>query len=434
MSKSTITNIISRCSDYAHRKLFGSRAGKRTDVFAKNISLSFSGGMITFVILFIVSIIAARVLGPEEYGRYAVVFSIAQILSLFFVLELDVSALYFLSRKSSKRREFTASISIMFFINIVIFIFLAVSIYQLFMPINISGTVFVGAIILALSFALKRMTDAFLRIEKKFKMQAVFKIAEAITVVSVLLVLFFLVEHRDYFSYILALVLGGGVFIVLGGSVVRGALAVQGATVKSVNTVFGYNVFGIIGATVNGIIKNMDKIIVVALLGVSVGGVYAVYFTASVTIGARITQLFVNVFFPTVRSSKTNVSSVFKKINIVVLKTFVPAVIVASGGVAFIIFLYGSQYQFVWLWVLLAGGYIVVHFFASLYGWLLSSMSRDGYKKHNISFVYGAIVYYGFLGVIFASGFFGITALLVALIIFRAVGGFVSFRALQKIL
>ncbi len=423
---------IKKCVNKTHHLVFGYDAGVRTVTFTKNVSLSFSGGIIAFAILFAASVVAARVLGPEEYGKYAVVFSIAQMLSLFFVLELDVSALYFLSKKDAKNKDIISSINVMFFINIAVFTFFGISLFQLFAPSDMSSTAFVGAIVMALIFALKRMVDAYLRVENRFKMQAIFKIVEAITVVSVIAVLFYLAGRTEYFSYIISVILGGTVFVALGGVLVRDKLTVRSATVQSMNTVFGYNVFGIIGAIVNSVVKNIDKLIVVAFLGAAVGGIYTVYFTASVIIGARLTQLFINVFFPTVRAHHKNKRQIFTKINTLFLKTFIPLIIIASGGVFIIILLYGSQYPVVWWWIVLGGIYIAVHFFASLYGWLLSSVSRKGYKKYNLSFVYSFLAYAIILATAFAYDFFGVATLLSALIVYRVVGGLISFKAVQK--
>jgi O-antigen/teichoic acid export membrane protein len=427
--KNKIKYFINR----VHLFIFGVEMGNKSIHFAKNISYSFLGGIISFGIIFLASVIAARVLGPEQYGKYAVLFSLAQMLALFFVLELDVSVLYFITKNATRKKEKTASIIMMFFINIIVFSFFASGLYYLLLPVNISEYAFFGTIVFALSFALKRMIDAFLRAYGKFKSQSVFKIAEAITVITVLLVSFYIINKQEIFSYVTALILGGIVFSVLGFMLIRKQFVVRGATTDCMNIIFKYNIFGIIGAAVNNIVKNIDKVVVIAVLGASSAGIYAVYFTATVVVGARLTQLFINVFFPVIRSNdNVNIKSVFTKINILVLKLSIPSIIIASGGVLFIILLYGSQYPLVWSWVLISGVYIVVHFFASLYGWLLSSISKRGYKQYNISFVYGFFVYCVFLGVMFLNNLFSIMVLLMALVIYRFVGGLISYMILHK--
>ena len=57
----------------------------------------------------------------------------------------------------------------MFIANVFIFTFFAISLYKFIDPNNISEPVFIALIMMALSFAIKRMIDAFLRVDGKFK-------------------------------------------------------------------------------------------------------------------------------------------------------------------------------------------------------------------------------------------------------------------------
>lgn len=414
-----------------HRVVIGGDAGQNMRYFAKNVSVSLVGGLSAFALLFLASIIAARVLGPEEFGKYAVFFSIAQIASLFFVLELDVSALYFLAQKTKQQKIITASIIWMFLINICVFSFLALSIHHFFDFGNISLWVFVLALVMGLSLALKRMIDAFLRIDEKFTIQSLLRIVEAVSVLIVMLIGFYVLEYRAYFGYAVSIIIGGAMFSVCGLWYVRSFVVVRGWNAKKINEIFRYNAYGMINTFVNGVVKNLDKILIATFLGLSAAGIYAVYFTASVVIGARVTQIFMNVFFPSVRKNSKNNKNIYKKINKVFIKLFIPLFLCTTGGVACIVWLYGDAYQFVWTWVICGGFYIVIHFFASLYGWMLSSVSQSGYKFYNVSFVYGAVAYSTIVFFGFMLDLLSITTFFGALIAYRAVSGGFSFYALR---
>lgn len=426
-----MNHYIQKIFNRSHQLIIGGDAGENMKRFAKNISVSLAGGLSAFVILFFVSVIAARVLGPEEYGKYAVFFSIAQIVSLFFVLELDVSALYFLSQKTKAKNEIISSIIGMFFLNVIIFSFLALSIYHFFDFDNVSLPIFIGALVMGFSYALKRIIDAFLRVEGNFALQSVLRFVEAVSVLVVIGVLFYCVENKTYLSYAASIIFGGIFFSVLGLWFLRAVFSFREWNTRKVNEIFHYNSYGLINAFVNGVVKNMDKVLAAALLGLSAAGLYAVYFTASVVIGARVTQIFINVFFPSVRKNTKNIKNVYTKINTIFMKLFIPLVICASGGVALIIWFYGSAYQFVWLWVMCGGVYIAVHFFAALYGWLLSSVSQRGYKFYNISFLYGAVAYGAVLFFALMLNTFSITTFFIALIFYRAASGVFSFMSLR---
>jgi O-antigen/teichoic acid export membrane protein len=415
-----------------HRIVIGGDAGARTMQFAKNLTVSIAGGLGAFALLFVANVVVARVLGPEEYGLYSVFFSVAQIVSLLYVLELDVSALYFLSEKKENKKGLMSSILLMFGINIIVFSLLAESVFHFFHFVQMSQVVFLYALGFAVVFSTKRMMDAFLRADEKFVWQAILRLGEGIVAVIFLVIFMWGMQNRSFASYALALTIAGGVFTVAGGIVTRRMLTVKAWDVEKMNTVFHYNAFGLINAMVNGVIKNADTLIIAAVLGVKTAGVYAVYFTAIVVIGARITQLFVSVFFPSVRMHADRIQSVIAKIDRMCIRTFLPIVLFSGIGIACIVVLYGNGYPFVWLWILLGGVYMGVHFFASLYGWILSSISQTGYKRYNLSFVFGLIAYASIICVAYVTQAVTITVFLVALITYRTVCGAIAFYHLRK--
>lgn len=428
MSKEIINTVFNRI----HHLIIGGDVGEETQRFAKNISVSFIGGMGAFFIFFIVSVIVARFLGPEEYGKYAVFFSFAQLMSLLFVLELDVSALYFLASKDQNKKEITTSIMIMFMINVCVFSFFAVSLYQFFNFTHLSLVAFVGALVMAFTFALKRMIDALLRADDRFGVQSALRSVEALVVLVSIFVVYYGLSYSSYYGYALSIIVGGVIFSMCGVWFVRGHIWRPQLHSAKINEIFHYNMYGMVNAFVNGIVKNADKILVATFLGVGVAGVYAVYFTASVIVGARITQIFMNVFFPTARTNTQKTQKMYTKINRVFVRLSIPFVICASCGVGLIVWVYGSQYQFVWMWVICGGVYITVHFFASLYGMLLSSISGYGYKMYNVSFLYAAIAYSAVLFFALMFDVFSITTFLCALIVYRAVSGICSFSVVRR--
>lgn len=428
MNKEKIYTAVNRM----HQLIIGGDAGDDTKRFIKNISVSFVGGLGAFAILFVASVVAARFLGPTEYGKYAVLFSLAQLLSLAFVLELDVSALYFFAGAQTKKKDIAGSIMMMFIINVIAFSFLAVSIYHFFDFSHMSYVAFVGALIMAYTFALKRLIDAFLRADDRFGVQSILRSIEALSVLISIVVVFYGLSYHVYYGYALSIIFGGIVFSVCGAWFVRQYIGRPRWHGVQINEIFRYNIYGMINAFVNGMIKNADKILVATFLGVSVAGVYAVYFTASVIVGARITQIFMNVFFPTARSNTKKIHAMYTKINRFFVRLSIPLIVCASGGVALIVWTYGSQYPFVWTWIVCGGVYIVVHFFASLYGMLLSSMSQNGYKLYNVSFLYGAIAYVVVLFFALMINAVSIVTFLCALILYRSVSGIYSFCSVRR--
>lgn len=416
----------------AHRMIIGGDAGQNMMRFARHLSVTITSGTGAFILLFFTNVLVARILGPQEYGVYAIIFSVAQILALLFTLELDVSALYFLSDRGEDKKKITASILIMFGINVAVFTFFAVSIYLLsgFSQITQSGLIW--AIVIAIAYAAKRLTDAFLRSQERYSAQALLRILEAMIICLGVLGLFFIVKKIDIYAYAIMIVGGAGVFVISGLSIVRSIMSVTQSTSDSINEIFRYNIYGLINAVINGIVKNVDTLLVAAILGTQVAGIYAVYFTAIVVFGARITQLVMSVFFPALRARKDSIVSVFHRVTRMMMRTFVPLAFFAVVGIGAVIFVYGEAYPFVWQWIVLGGIYIAVHFFASLYGWMLSSVSRNGYRQYNMSFFVGFLFYIVVIGGAYMAGIFSITVMIVAMIIYRMICGVVAYKVIKK--
>jgi O-antigen/teichoic acid export membrane protein len=429
-----IASVLMQVMQLIHHIVIGGIAGKNMTKFAKQLSVTIVSGVGVFVVLFMTNVLVARMLGPEEYGRYAIIFSVAQIMTLFFTLELDVSALYFLTGNTTQdNKKIVSSIMIMFFINVAVFSFLAVSIFQFFDASRaLSQEVFIGALFIAFVYAWKRLTDAFLRTQELFTIQAILRIIEAIIICMIVVILFYFAHIVTAGAYIFAIICGGVIFAFFGMIAVRSIMSVRRGTVAAINEIFHYNSYGLINATINGIVKNVDTLLIAMLLGVQMAGIYAVYFTAVVVFGARMTQMVMSVFFPAVRMQQHNIMLIHQKITTMMKRTCVLLSIAASGGIACVILVYGDQYPFVWQWVVLGGIYISVHFFASLYGWLLSSISPQGYRQYNVSYFFGFVVYCVVIGVAYMLGIFSITSMIIAMILYRAVGGVIAFYDVRR--
>ena len=415
-----------------HRRIFGTSMGERTHAFMRQAIYSICGGMGVFILLFAANVIAARTLGAEEYGRYAVFIAIAQILSMVYVMELDIAALYFLAGKKDVDHDTVSSIFVMYSVNVIMFSFLFWSIYLFFGISTFSVGAMVGVMGMAYIIGWKRFVDAFMRIKDLFGWQAIIRIAEGLVVLGIVVACVIYEGHMTHQMYIAALMCGSLLVIVWGGSLVGSMISWKAWNKERMNEIFRYNMHGYIGAFINGVIKNLDTVIIAAVLGTVAAGVYTAYFTASVVIGARITQLVVSVLFPSMRAHQDRLRSIIYKIDRFGLWMSMPLLVLSCGGVALIMLLYGTAYPFMWQWVILGGMYIVINFFVSIYEWILSSTSRKGYRLHNLSYVFGFVIYSLIIVSAFLMHELSITIFLGALITYRIVSGIIVRRSLHR--
>ena len=102
----TFNNIFEK----VHHFLVGYTSTDTSRRFLKNISLIGIGTVLSGVFLFLFNIVSARILGPEEFGRYSLAISISQILMVPMVMGLNFAVIKHVAAWENKRA--TASTAI----------------------------------------------------------------------------------------------------------------------------------------------------------------------------------------------------------------------------------------------------------------------------------------------------------------------------------
>jgi O-antigen/teichoic acid export membrane protein len=433
MNKETIQKKI----EYFWQKVFGKKMGDTSKKFLKNMSLSFVGGIIAFATLFLVNILAARFLGPEEYGRYMFFASIATAFSIFLVLEADAGISYSLSR--AKREGQSKIISSIVFLFLIIsllftsFVFLFKEQFLSFLNYFIetdNNTIFF-IIGLAVIFSLKRLQEGILRGKKLFLPQLIIKILEAFSVLVIFFAIYKLFGVNKYFDYFQAVFWGS--FIAIFGTIIilRKDISFFKISLSSVKSIYKYSRLGFINSIATLILKNADKFLVIAFFDIKTVGIYAAYYTVSILPAARINQLFINVYFPSI-SSGVNKKALYEKIKKTLKISFIPIFFIAIFFIYTLILLFGSKYPINYLWIILLSVYVAIHFFASISAWTLSGFSEDGFSWHNKGIFWGLIVFLILIGVAIIVNKFSISFLIFSFIINRLVVGVYSFKKLKS--
>lgn len=406
---------------------------KKETKFLNHLSLSFFGGIIGALLLLSANILAGRYLGPTEYGYYAIVYSIAQFIALFLVIEVDVAMIRFVAR-DIKLRPFYQSAAVILFagsisLGILLLIIFSPFIVQHF---DITSHLYWLAIILALSFSIKRMVDAFLRAHTLFSAQAFIRILEGITVLFGLFFFYQIIRIQNFEGYITALIIGGAVFTIFGSITLWfKRIFTWHYSTKILKKLFQFARFGIIGMISNATVKNIDKVIVAFYLGAEVVGLYMAYFTASIVVIARIVQMFVNVYFPTISAQK-NIAHLLKRADHATLFLF-PMIFLGSAiTMTGILYLYGPAYELHVYWIILFALYATVHFCASIYGWLLASISEYSYRKFNEAHFYGLIAFLSILLTSITFDRFSVEIVIIALIANRIIAGLMQRKYIAK--
>ena len=361
--------------EYLHRKIFGHEMSDVMRKFLRNLSWSFFGGIISAGILFVVSVLAGRFLGPEEYGKYNMIITVAVGLVIPMTLGLDIAASRFIMiEKDSKKNVARYILKKVIFYSVVSSLIGVIVFIVLGEFLGLEGKIVCLVICLSLGLTFKNVTDSFLRGFSLFNKQAKFKIVESLIVLGVFIFLVSILLVRTYDSYVWAILVGYIIFSLISFKSLPFKFLKKGAMYKN-KDVIRYGYFVAIGAVASFLLRGSDKILINEFLGTSILGVYSAYYVAAILPITQMQIIFVNVFFPMISQSK-NINEALRKIDRLAVIFFLPLTGMIFACVYGIIRLYGDQYPIDLLLMFLFSIYAVLFFHVGVRQWLLASLSK----------------------------------------------------------
>jgi O-antigen/teichoic acid export membrane protein len=386
-------NIFQNLVYHFYRLIFREEINEKANVFLKNISYVALGTIIASLFTFVFNILAGRILGPAEYGKFALISSISMFLYIPMLPGLNVAVVKYVSEKNDfKKQSKIISTTIILALPLAV---LAVLLYFVFAPqlsktFSISPEIFALSVLLAFFFTLYTLAMEITRAIDKMKEFAFLKIVCGITLLGVFL-FFIFSGHYSFkmlvFSTCVAYLMVAGISLLL---------YIHKYFKFSFDKVWAkkltkYSLWVIIGSVTFVIYTSFDKILINKYLAFNEVGIYGAYQFASISISALIFGIFNTVFFP-VASRHKDKKTLLKKMN-----SFLPYLILL--GTLFVFFcefvilkLYGNKYPFNPLWALLLSIACVCIFIDGFYSWTLASVGEKGIKITSVASIFLASV------------------------------------------
>lgn len=414
------------------QNIFGMKMGDNTRRFFKNLSFSFLGGLGAFALLFIVNILAARFLGPEEYGKYSFFASIATTFATFLILEVDSGMAYFLSKtEKAESKKIISSFLFLYLLICAVFggiLFLfkngVIDILDNFIEADLYSVIFILS--LAVVFSLKRILEGVLRGKKFFLKQSIFKILETSLVFTTFLFIYKFFGIASYIDYFWAVFMGALAAIFGMIFYLRKEISLKYFNIENIKNVYNYSKLGFINSISALVLKSFDKFLVAVFFDIRTVGIYAVYYTVSILPASKISQLFINVYFPSI-SSGVDIKNLYKKIKKILLISFFPLFLGSIFSIYALILAFGQAYPMEHLWIFLLGIYAVINMFASVVSWAVAGFSNQGFHDYNKGVFWGLVVFLVLIGGAIIADEFSISWLIISFTINRAVMGIYSF-------
>lgn len=376
LSSVNLRQKLFQISETLHLRIFGHEMGSEMQIFLKNLSWSFFGSFFSGVLLLVAGIIAGKVLGPQQFGEYNSILSLAMTLSALFLLGIDMTSIRFLSDLDYKKSA-GAIIIISFFLTCV----LGIIISGLFFILNSTfgfSQHYLWIVALAFLVALKNLVNGYLRSFSLIKYQSAFKLVDALLVFCLLIGGLVFFKGYSYSFYLTAIVSGGIFFVVASFLLLRKGIVWSYQT-GLISGLFKYNRFLFFMSlfSVGGFI---DKFLIGKYVGIPELGYYSAYYLASHVIVAELLAMFMNVFWPSVIKNFSSAREIVRKINTVFLYfSWFFLLIIASIIVIFLSF-FGDAYQINYTLVTL---FSLSTFFGMVYS-VYASFLNVNYMKYSM--------------------------------------------------
>jgi len=337
-----------------HLWIFKVEMGPETARFAKNIGYMSFGTIGYTAILFIANFSVIRFFGPEEYGKYILLFSIVSLLTMPMYFGLHTSLTKFLPEndgdENGQKKISATAISLAILLTVIcaaIYIFFSDTLAN---QLKVSASLFILAITYSVFAVFKGLADALLKGLKEFREQAKFALYYAVVILALFFILWFCTGSRSYTVYA-GSIIAGIIFYSLFVFIKYRKRVFPLSYDRAVGSkLLNYGFFSTIGALSWAIIGTSDRFFLNNLSDAKIVGIYAAYYGASMLITSRALGVFLNVFFPTVAGIKDK-KIIGKKLNKMMLVSAIPIFLLNCITIFAAIFLYGESYPLNFGWM-----------------------------------------------------------------------------------
>ncbi len=380
-----------KLTKHFYEKFFGAKITDDVYSFITSLFYVFIGFMFAKGLLFVLQIIAGRMLGPSEYGIYNLVASVAFIFSIFMLAGLHYSTTKYLgavkNEKTRKRIISTSIISTLITTTIFLVLFILLR-NQIIVWFKLTPWVFTLALIfsvLNVAYLFSRFVLQGLHFMKKLSIvEALYSIG---TFTGFFVLVLFMKNHIAVvggysIGYILCLIL---TIIFIKRFI---SLKLDKFYAKKL---FNYALFAFFMTSSGVLLGSVDKLMLNYFLDYATIGIYQAYFFSSMSIVGILVQIFLTVYFPTIVKYKKK-----RKILARVDKLFLPILIGVSVLFPFAEYaalrFYGSEYPISNLLLILFAVSAAVFAIRNLYLWLQNSRGVHGVKVSAIGMLFTLVV------------------------------------------
>ena len=352
------------------------------------------GIAISTVLSTIFSIVGGRVLGPEQYGKYALIQSAATFICLPMVLGFGNAVLKYVSEKQEAERQYivicTTNILVLLSTSVSVAIFLVFQ-NQIAGVFHISQDLYLFSVLTAFANVVFIVTTSILRGIDKNKQYAVFQAVYGfVLLASFLLFIFFFDKAKSFTSMAYPMMFAYSIVSILIIIFFTRKYLRWKFDSKWAKTLTSYAFFSLIGALPLVTYLNLGRLLISKYMTVNDVGIYSAYYAASFGVVSFFWGIFTIVYFPTVSKYKDK-AVIFRKINRLLPYLFILGVPLIFVLEYIVLRIYGAQYPVTIVTMLLFSISSVLMVCYGLFDLTFASEGIKGMKLDNIGNIATAV-------------------------------------------
>lgn len=391
-----VRKFVTKLAGTVYRRVFHQEMSLAEVDFVHSLSWVGAGTFIAVALLAVFSILGGRLLGPEGYGKFILIQSIAYFLCIPMVMSFDTAMLKYNAEKDELTRQ--KSIISTAYIIIAGLIAISVAVMLLFArPLSAvfgaTPELFRLSIYFAVLYTLFTLAQTALRSVNRMRVFALSQpVQTAIVLIAFALFLFLgkLTFEAMVYSKLISYAITALVLYLL---YVRRYFTSNFDTTWA-RTLSRFASAAIIASIAVTFYSYIGQIIIAHYMTVADVGIYGAYFTATVYIASVLWGIFYMVFFPTA-SRYEDKRPLLRRINRLVPFIIVLGIPLAMGIGYLILLFYGRKYPFNILWLALFATSAILGIIRDSYASLLTSKGPRGAFLGSIAAAVTALVNLG---------------------------------------
>jgi len=374
-----IRALVNKLAGTAYRRVFNAEMSPAEGDFAYNLSLVGAGTFISTALVAVFSILGGRLLGPEEYGRFTLVQSIATFLHVPMMMGLNTAMLKYGAEKGELTRQKTivstahVIIAGVTGISVALMLLFSGPLSRLFAT---TPELFRFSIYFALLYALFTLAQTTLRSVGRMRAFALSQPVQAV-VLLIAFAFFILLGSLTFHSMVYSKLTAFAITALVVHLLHNRHYFRFGFNAAWARTLSRFASAAVIASIAAAFYGHIGKIIVARYMTVADVGIYGAYWTATMSIAGILWAVFNMVFFPAA-SSYRDKRPLLRRINRLVPFIIVLGIPAVMGTGYLILLLYGGDYPFNLWWLALFATAAILFVVRGFYSSLLTSEGHRG--------------------------------------------------------